>query len=149
MPNRTPTPGEIVIMAAGVVALIFSFFDFYGADGFGKSVWGSGFFPIATLMVIFVIVMAVQIALTKFANVNLPPRPLGFTWEQIHLVLGFFARHEAGGIVTVLLLVKALGPQESAHVAECSGFGIRPRGIAFEFGLISCLSRHDRCHQDH
>ncbi len=90
--QRTPTPGEIVIMASGVVALIFSFFDFFGSDfGGGRSAWGSGFFPIATLMVIFVVVMAAQIALTKLAGVALPDLPAGFTWEQVHLALGFFA----------------------------------------------------------
>ena len=30
--DNKPTPGEIVIMASGVVALIFSFLDFYDTD---------------------------------------------------------------------------------------------------------------------
>ena len=70
-----PTPGEITIMAGGAVALIFSFFDFYSyrqlRGSGGTSVWGSGLFPVATLMVIFVVIMALQVALTKFAHVNL------------------------------------------------------------------------------
>jgi hypothetical protein len=96
MPDSSrPTAGEITILAAGVVALVFSFFDFHTIDvaGFsdGASVWSSGLFPVAALMVIFVVIMALQIALTTFAHVSLPDRPLGFTWEQVHLVLGFFA----------------------------------------------------------
>ena len=82
-------------MAGGAVALIFSFFDFYSYDTFAgsgsTSVWGTGLFPVATLMVFFVVIMALQVALTTFAHVSLPPRPLGFTWEQVHLILGFFA----------------------------------------------------------
>ena len=88
--QKAPTPAEIVIMAAGAVALIGSFLKFIGVGDIGKSAWGSGNFPIATLMVIFVVVMAVQIALTKFTNVNLPEIP-GFSWVQVHLALGFVA----------------------------------------------------------
>ena len=87
MDNKQPTPGEIVIMAAGAVMLIFSFFDFAGKT----SAWGSGLFPVATLIVIYGIVMAAQVAVTTFAKVDLPDRVAGFTWEQVHLVLGVFA----------------------------------------------------------
>jgi hypothetical protein len=88
--KKKPTPAEIVIMASGAVALIFSFFKFYGAGDFGTSAWGSGLFPTATLMAIFAAAMAVVVALGVF-GVSLPDRIVGFTWNQIHLVLGFFA----------------------------------------------------------
>jgi len=122
---KSPTPGEITIMAAGVVALIFSFFDFYSVDvgNFSSSanVWSSGLFPVATLMVVFVVVMALQIGLTKFANLAFPDRPLGFTWEQIHLVLGFVAALYA---VAYLLLNK----------------GGASFGIGFWFILVACIA---------
>ena len=41
--------------------------------------------------------MATHIAVTKYAGVNLPPRVFGFTWEQIHLVLGLLAGFMAIG----------------------------------------------------
>lgn len=85
--GQQPTPGEIVIMAAGAVMLIFSFFHFAG----NRSAWQSGPFPIATLLPLYGVIMALQIALTKFANVNLPARIAGFTWEQVHLALGLMA----------------------------------------------------------
>jgi hypothetical protein len=85
--NKQPTPGEITIMAAGAVMLIASFLDFAGKT----SAWGSGLFPVATLIALYGVLMAAQIALTKFANVNLPDRVAGFTWEQVHLVLAAFA----------------------------------------------------------
>jgi hypothetical protein len=104
--GKKVTPGEITIMAAGAVALIFSFLDFYGGPdipetelpngetiggGGGFSLWSSGLLPVGTLMVIFCVVMALHIALTKFTTVNVPERVAGLTWTQIHLVLGFFA----------------------------------------------------------
>jgi hypothetical protein len=85
--RQSPTPGEITIMAAGAVMLIFSFLHFAG----DTSAWGSHLFPIATLLPLYGLVMALQIALTKFASVKLPANVLGFTWEQIHLALGTMA----------------------------------------------------------
>jgi hypothetical protein len=128
--DTKPTPGEITIMAAGVVALIFSFFDFWGSPsvtvagqeigGGGTSVWGKGLFPIATLMVLFVVIMAAHIALTKFANVQLPERVAGFSWVQVHLILGFFATLYA----VAFLLVK-------------SGLD---RKVGFWFILAACIA---------
>jgi len=129
--TTNPTPGEITIMAAGVVALIFSFFDFYkvpsvsvrgfSGGGGGVSAWGSGLFPTATLMVIFVIIMAVQIAVARFSKANLPSPPLGFTWEQIHIVLGFFA-----ALYAVAFLVVSKGGLDF--------------GVGFWFILAACIA---------
>jgi hypothetical protein len=85
--RQSPTPGEITIMAAGAVMFIFSFLHFAG----NTSAWGSHLFPIATLLPLYGLVMALQIALTKFASVSLPESVIGFTWEQIHLALGAMA----------------------------------------------------------
>ncbi len=87
MDNKQPTTGEIVIMAGGAVMLIASFFNFV----FKKNAWGSHLFPIATLIVLYGVIMGAQIALTKFANVTLPDHIAGFTWEQLHLALSVFA----------------------------------------------------------
>jgi hypothetical protein len=85
--KKQPTPGEITIMVAGAVMLIASFLDFAG----DTSAWGEGAFPIVTLIVIYGVLMALQIALTKYANVSLPDRVGTFTWEQVHLLLAVFA----------------------------------------------------------
>jgi hypothetical protein len=85
--DRQITPGEWVIMGAGVVMLIASFLDFAGSN----SVWSTGSFPIVTLGAIYGIVMGAQIAIVKFAGASLPQRVAGFTWEQIHLALAVFA----------------------------------------------------------
>ena len=115
MNGKKLSPAAIVIMAAGVVALIASFLAFYkysyggsaisaaerqaaknlgiplpgGTDSY--SAWSHQaplLFPVSVLPALFGIVMALQIALTSFANVKLPEKVLGFTWKQIHLVLG-------------------------------------------------------------
>src|SRR4051794_41504720 len=74
-------------MAAGAVMLIASFLDFSG----DTSSWGSGAFPIVTLIAIYGIVVAGVLALGRFANVNLPDRVGTFTWEQVYLFLAAFA----------------------------------------------------------
>lgn len=85
--QQSATPGEITIMAAGAVMIIFSFVSFAG----DRSAWGKGLFPIATLLPLYGLVMGLHIALTKFASLQLPRSVLGFTWEQVHLALGAMA----------------------------------------------------------
>jgi hypothetical protein len=52
-------------------------------------------------MALFGLLMALQIGLSAFANVQFPARIAGFTWEQIHLVLGLFAVLVAIGYLLV------------------------------------------------
>ncbi|HKH26501.1 MAG TPA: hypothetical protein VKB11_05120 [Acidimicrobiia bacterium] len=94
--EKNPTPGEIVVMAGAAVALIFSFLPFYKLE-FGNftdntSAWGSGLFPVATLIPIFAVIAGVLVALVRFANVQYPPGGFfGFTWSTLLLALTFFA----------------------------------------------------------
>jgi len=119
--RQSPTPGEIVIMAAGGAMLVFSFLHFAG----DTSAWGRGRFPIATLLPIYGVVMALQIALTKFASVNLPDSVFGFTWEQIHLALGAMAALMAFG-----WLVTDYGDKQVGQWFEILG------GIALVVGAV-------------
>ena len=119
--NKPPTPAAIVLMAAGAVALVGSFLDFFGDDFRSASAWSDGLFPIATLMVIFAVVSGAVIALTRFAGVQLPTQVAGFSWTQIHLVLGFFAALYA----LAYLVVKTGGAD---------------RKIGFWLVLIACIA---------
>jgi hypothetical protein len=132
MPDKkNPTPGEITMMAGGAVALIFSFFDFYTSDsitiagrtigGGSVNAWSSGLFPVATLMVLFVVVAAAFVALNAFANATLPQLPFGFSWEQLYLVLGLVATIYAIGWLLV-------------------GKGGYSFGIGFWFVLAGCVA---------
>ena len=90
------SPADIVILAAGAVMLIGSFLNFYTFAGYSASAWsganGLGVFGIATVAVLCGVVMAAQVALATFASgTTLPNRILGFTWDQLHLALGFQA----------------------------------------------------------
>jgi hypothetical protein len=96
--DNQPKPSEIVIMVSGLVALISAFLAWYSApsvQGFSAgddlNAFDKGLFPIAAYIPLIGLVMGVQIALAKFANVNFPDRILGFSWPQIHLALGIFA----------------------------------------------------------
>ncbi|MFP3901761.1 MAG: hypothetical protein ACLFXM_12970, partial [Acidimicrobiia bacterium] len=89
--NTQPKPSEIVIMASGAVAFIFSFFTWFDYPGQSMSAWDSDLtFPLATYIGIFGLVMGVQIALARFAKVEMPGRVVGYTWPQIHLALAVF-----------------------------------------------------------
>jgi hypothetical protein len=93
---------EIVIVAAGVVTVIGSFLPFWEVPLVGSTnAWGRLLFPFATLMPIFALVMAAQVAAARFAQVQFPDLVLGFTWPQVHLVLGSFASLLALGYLVV------------------------------------------------
>jgi hypothetical protein len=121
--NSKLTPANIVILAGGAVILIGSFLPFYkfslpdlglGIGGGDQtfSAWSSDafLFGVATLVVLIGVIMALQVALTAFANVRLPDRVLGMTWDQIHVALGFQA--------TVMMIA----------------FLVRDKGV-FDFGI--------------
>ena len=69
--------------------------------------------------------MAVQIGLTKFAGVNLPDQVAGFTWEQVHLVLGLLA-----GLMAVGWLLTDTGDKQIGLWLEMLG------GIALAVGAV-------------
>jgi hypothetical protein len=108
-------------MAAGAVMLIFSFLHFAG----DRSAWESGLFPIATLLPLYGLVMALQIALTKFAGLKLSESVLGFTWEQVHLALGLMA-----GLMAFGWLVTDYGNKQVGMWFEILG------GIALVVGAV-------------
>ena len=116
-----PTTAELIIMIAGAVMLVASFLHFAG----DTSAWGRYLFPIATLLPLYGVIMAAQIAFTKFASVNLPDRLVGFTWEQVHLVLGLMA-----GLMAIAWLFTDLGDKQIGEWLEVIG------GIALAVGAV-------------
>lgn len=104
MNNAKLSPANIVILVGGVVAFIASFLAFnkFSTPSFSVgdihvggthsySAWSTHFFLIATIPALLCLIMALQVGLSTFAQVNLPDRVLGFSWDQIHLILGFQA----------------------------------------------------------
>jgi len=80
------TVGEIVIVAAGAVALVVSFLPWYTFGDNHVGAWGTTLFPLATLVPILGALMMVQVVVDKLTGASLPPRVGDFTWEQLHLV---------------------------------------------------------------
>jgi hypothetical protein len=93
--DRQVKPSDIVLMVSGAAALIFSFLPWFDGSDLGGpeySAWSTDLtFPLATYIPLIGIILGAQVALTKFANVNLPERFLNFTWAQVHFVLALFA----------------------------------------------------------
>lgn len=122
MTGHKPTPAELTILIAGGVMVLASFFDFYT----GASAWAKYVFPVATLLPIYGLIMAVEIAVTDLGGVKLPGRVAGFTWEQIHLVLGLMA-----GLMAVAWFVTDTGKKPVGQWIEIAG------GIALAVGALN------------
>ena len=84
--KRQPTVAEIVMFAGGVVTFIFSFLDFFD----GTNAWGTGLFPVTTIIAILGLAMAVFIALDIFAGFRLPDF-LTFNYKQMYVTWGVVA----------------------------------------------------------
>ena len=86
--NSNMKPSTIMLLAGGAVLFISSFLDW-------RTNFGGLETDITGLQGIFCLLIggavAVLTALTAFGNVNLPDRVLGFSWNQIFLMLGFAA----------------------------------------------------------
>jgi hypothetical protein len=87
------TSAEFTILAAGVALVVGSFAPFYSAGGFSVNAWdsGLGLSPISLYPVFAGVASAGVIALRHFANAQLAVRLGSFTWEQLHVLLGFLA----------------------------------------------------------
>lgn len=100
--DRQVKPSDIVLMASGAVALIFSFLDWYSAPGYSINGWSMDLtFPIGTYIPIIGLLLGGHVALTRFANVNFPERILSLSWVQLHLVLSIFAALIAIGFLLI------------------------------------------------
>jgi hypothetical protein len=100
-PSRAKlSPADIAILIGGALMLTGSFLAFYKVPGYAVgtykvhgqsfSAWSRGNFGIVTVVVVCGVAMAGQVAVSTWAGgVNLPPRPFGMRWDQVHLALGF------------------------------------------------------------
>jgi hypothetical protein len=96
--DKQLTPAEITIVAAGVVTFVFSFVKWFDFGVFGGTTNGWDSFPLFTYAALCGLVMAAQVLAVKLGNVDLPQQLLGFTWPQIHIVLGLIALLDTLGV---------------------------------------------------
>ncbi|MGQ0616795.1 MAG: hypothetical protein ACT4PW_07360 [Acidimicrobiia bacterium] len=102
------TTSDIIILAGGGVMLIASFLPFYKLGDFSESAWSKvSLFPISWFPMVFGLVMAGHVAVTKLGRSNLPTSVLGLTWDQVHLALGSFA-----ALTMLCFLIRSVDPVE-------------------------------------
>ena len=107
-----PTTAEIVLMAGGAVALIGSLLSFYQVPGGSASLnaWDKGLFPIAAYPALAGAISGGVVALRCFAGIHFSAGVGGFSWPQIHLLLGIFAGLiMAGYLITNTGLDRGIG----------------------------------------
>jgi hypothetical protein len=117
--NVNLKPSDWVIAVSGVVALIFSFFDWFN----GVNAWDTDLtFPLGTYIAIIGVIMAAHVLLTGLAGTNFPDRVVGFSWVQIHLVLGLYA----GLLALGWLIVSPFGADKKIGLwlSVLAGFGL-------------------------
>lgn len=95
-PGGPPRPHELVIMVGGGVAFVFSFFTWFvdeldGVEVSSSSAWGDGLFPLAALVPLFGLAMAVGVAVTRFTPVRLPDSVVGIGRTPVHLLMSAYA----------------------------------------------------------
>src|SRR3954451_5127278 len=91
--RQAPNPAEITVLAGAGIVFIFSFLAFYDVSLGGLSsstnAWGTGLFPLATLIVLFAVVAGLLVGL-GLLGVQLPVRMASFSRAQLLLVCGGF-----------------------------------------------------------
>jgi hypothetical protein len=90
------TQSEKVICGSAVALLLFSFFPWFGKFGGSRNGWD--YFLFGVIPVFLGIIMAAQIAISRFTENKLPDPPL--SWGQIHLI--------AGSLAALLVLLKLI-----------------------------------------
>ena len=86
-------PGQITALVGGVLMLISTFVDWFGAFGFGVNAYDGDFFGFTG---IFLLLLSLDViattAIRAFApQVNLPQQILGFSLDELTLAVGFAA----------------------------------------------------------
>ena len=103
--NKKISVANLVMMAGGVVTLLFSFFGFYKGGGQSRSAWSTDLFAfVSTIPAILAIVMIVWCGL-ELAGQKLPAQVLTFNANQLKATWGI----SAGGLMLAWLTVDSRG----------------------------------------
>lgn len=132
MESTDMKPSTIMLIAGGAVLLISTLLDWVSVDGgeffgdFGANAWDTDFFGLLGIVCALIgLAVAGAVAATQFGNVSMPDRLLGFTHDQVHLVLsgfaliitlGFIFRGDVG--IGLLLAVIASGVMVAASIMD-------------------------------
>ncbi len=126
-------------MGSGAVMLLFSFFSWFsfqepdGGDTTAiSSAWGGDLRPLATIIPLIGLLLAVLVAVRRFTGANLPDSVLGLSWERVYLALGSLALLTAIGF---FIMDKV--PDLSFQGVQFS-FSVDP-SIGFWFNLLGAI----------
>lgn len=88
--NNQIRPGAIAIIVGGVLTLISSFLDWFGIGRFGRNAYETDLFGLTGIFLLLLSVAVIAVAaIGAFApQVNLPANIVGFTLNQVVLVVG-------------------------------------------------------------
>ena len=90
--NNQLKPSTIMLLAGGAVLAISTFLDWAGAGSFGFNGWETDAYGLQGIFVFLIgAAVAGSVAAKTFGNVQLPPRIVGFTLNQLYLALGLAA----------------------------------------------------------
>jgi hypothetical protein len=89
--GKKVTVANLIFTVGGLVTILFSFFKFIGFGDFGKSAWGEGNFPLATIPAVLGLAALVIGVLDILGTVKLPAQVLTFNWNQIKFTWGIVA----------------------------------------------------------
>jgi len=95
--RKTLTRPSIVILAAGALIVVGSVLAFWTIEGSGFSVslsaWNDDlpFYPVTIVPVACGVLMALHVLLSSVLKAPLPRRVGSFSWNQVHVALGFQA----------------------------------------------------------
>ncbi len=106
--KRQISVAGLIMLIGGAITILFSFFEFIGADnggGSGESAWGSMLFPIATIPAVLGLAMAAAI-IVELAGALPAEGLLTFNWRQILFTWGVTA---AAIMLGYLILDKGSG----------------------------------------
>ena len=86
-------PGQIAVLVGGVLIFISTFIDWFGSGRFGANAYDGDIFGFTgILLLLLALDLAVVTAIRAFApQVNLPEEILGFSTNELALMLGFAA----------------------------------------------------------
>lgn len=114
--------GEKIIGIAAILLFIDSFLPWFKYDlgPFGgdvnKSGWSGDGAIFSLLAIVLALLMLAQIALTRFATVQMPALPAGVTWGKVHL--------GAGVAVLLLIALRFLLGESTAGFDADRSFGL-------------------------
>ena len=85
--------GEKIILIAAPLFFIDGFlpwFDYDVPGGPSRSGWSGDFSFFTIIAILVAVVMAAQIAVSRFTSVQMPALPQGLTWARVHLGLAAY-----------------------------------------------------------